>query len=305
VWPSAPERARIAYVGEVSIAAEPSKSRGFFGKILDFILGDQPAPRLALIKPSAIAVDSAGILYVTDVGIPEVFRIDPIAESFLPFSGGLPGGFQAPVGIAVRGDTVWVADAEARTVDVFRTNGDYLATVQGPFVRPTAVAADSATAYVVDAGAAAIVALGRDGSRRTLVDGRRDTSLRLNTPTNLTVGDSVGLAVVDALNFRVVRFTADGHVAGTFGRQGDAAGLFARPRGIARDRDGHLYVVDALHDAVMIFSPAGDFLLSFGDHGVEGPGRFQLPAGIAIGRDDRIYVADSYNHRIQIFRYLR
>jgi sugar lactone lactonase YvrE len=69
------------------------------------------------------------------------------------------------------------------------------------------------------------------------------------------------------------------------------------------DSEGHIYVVDALFDAVQIFDRTGQFLLAFGQSGVA-PGRFWLPGGLCIDATDRIYVADSYNQRLQIFQYL-
>lgn len=75
------------------------------------------------------------------------------------------------------------------------------------------------------------------------------------------------------------------------------------PKGLALDSDGHIYVVDALFDAVQIFDRQGQYLLTFGERGLD-PGQFWLPGGIFIDPQDRIYVADSYNQRIQIFEYL-
>ncbi len=77
----------------------------------------------------------------------------------------------------------------------------------------------------------------------------------------------------------------------------------AAPKGVAVDGEGHVYVVDALFDAVQIFDEDGRFLLGFGQRGV-GRGEFWLPNGLFIDLDGRIYVADSYNRRVQVFEYL-
>mgnify|MGYP001615635158 CR=1 FL=1 len=70
------------------------------------------------------------------------------------------------------------------------------------------------------------------------------------------------------------------------------------------DSEGHIYVVDALFDAVQIFDREGRFLLSFGSSG-QGKGKFWLPSGIFVDNSDRIYVSDSFNKRVQIFKYLK
>ena len=106
------------------------------------------------------------------------------------------------------------------------------------------------------------------------------------------------------MNFEVKLFYADGHAIGRFGHLGDGSGDFARPKGIGVDSDGHVYVIEGLHDVVQIFERDGRFLLAVGGSGT-GPGSFWLPTGLHVDAEDRVYVADSYNGRVQIFQYLR
>ncbi len=82
------------------------------------------------------------------------------------------------------------------------------------------------------------------------------------------------------------------------------AGQFARPKGIAVDSDGHLYVVDGAFNNFQIFNQDGRILTFVGQGGVR-KGQFQVPNGIAIDASGGIYVADQINHRIQKFQYLR
>jgi DNA-binding beta-propeller fold protein YncE len=79
--------------------------------------------------------------------------------------------------------------------------------------------------------------------------------------------------------------------------------MFARPRGVALDSEGHVYVVDAMFNNVQVFDLEGAILLAFGEYG-RGVGQFWLPAGICIDENDTIYVSDSLNRRIQVFQYL-
>ena len=85
---------------------------------------------------------------------------------------------------------------------------------------------------------------------------------------------------------------------------GNQSGTLNRPKGIAADSDGNLYVVDALFETVQVFNTDGQLLYYFGSTGSK-PGQFQLPAGISIDSRNIIYVADSYNRRVQVFRYRR
>jgi sugar lactone lactonase YvrE len=84
---------------------------------------------------------------------------------------------------------------------------------------------------------------------------------------------------------------------------GDHAGDFARPKGIATDSQGHIYVVDALFHAIQIFNTGGELLLTIGGLGQE-QGQFWIPNGVFITKSDLILVADTYNKRIQVFRYI-
>ncbi len=76
-----------------------------------------------------------------------------------------------------------------------------------------------------------------------------------------------------------------------------------RQKGVATDSYGHVYVVDALMSALLIYDETGRPAAGIGNLGQD-RGEFWLPAGIFIGEDDEIYVADTYNGRIQVFRYI-
>ena len=52
--------------------------------------------------------------------------------------------------------------------------------------------------------------------------------------------------VSDAMNFRIQVLNSAGEVISSFGETGDATGYLARPKGVATDSYGNIYVVDAL-----------------------------------------------------------
>ena len=89
----------------------------------------------------------------------------------------------------------------------------------------------------------------------------------------------------------------------TFSGVGDATGNLARPKGVATDESGHIYIIDALLNNMQIFNKKGELLLYLGEQG-RGIGQFWLPIGIFIDRKNHIYIADSFNNRVQVFRYL-
>jgi sugar lactone lactonase YvrE len=75
-----------------------------------------------------------------------------------------------------------------------------------------------------------------------------------------------------------------------------------RPKDVALDSEGDLYVVDGIWGVVQVFNRQGQLLYYFGGEGTHA-GQFQLPTGLFIDRDDRVFVVDSFNRRVQIFRY--
>ncbi len=88
-----------------------------------------------------------------------------------------------------------------------------------------------------------------------------------------------------------------------FGKAGDGVGYFARPKGVAVDADGHIWVADAAQNRIQIFDRDGHVLAYFGVAGPN-PGQFGLPVGLAIDKNNRAVVSEQLKGRVQIFRYV-
>ena len=93
----------------------------------------------------------------------------------------------------------------------------------------------------------------------TIPKGVKDHDRKLFCPTSLAVDSKGAVYVSDMGGFHVQKYDADGKFLQTFGRHGDRPGEFARPKGIALDRDDRLYAVDAAAQVVQVFNPAGQF----------------------------------------------
>jgi DNA-binding beta-propeller fold protein YncE len=78
------------------------------------------------------------------------------------------------------------------------------------------------------------------------------------------------------------------------GGLGDGPGDLKLPRYVTSDAEGHIYVADAGHAVVKVFTLEGELV------GTWGRGEFVEPAGIAVG-DDRTYVADAGAARVVVF----
>jgi len=87
-----------------------------------------------------------------------------------------------------------------------------------------------------------------------------------------------------------------------WGSQGSGDGQFARPRGVAVDSSGNVYVSDYNNARIQKFTSNGNFVTKWGKWGTAN-GMFDGPQGIAVDSSGYVYVAESggYNHRIQKF----
>jgi DNA-binding beta-propeller fold protein YncE len=83
-------------------------------------------------------------------------------------------------------------------------------------------------------------------------------------------------------------------------------GQFGRPRGLAVDREGLVYVSDASFCNVQVFRDDGAVLLAIGSRAGQhdAPGRYLLPAKLAADETGRIYVVDQFLHKVEVLRRL-
>ena len=242
-----------------------------------------------------------GTLYLTCQNLAALVEVDPEEDSYrLHQCDDRP--FAQPIALGVGDGEIFVTDSGNGTV--YRFDGRQVEPViESGLVRPTGIAVAAATRrlHVVDTGDHAVKVFDFEGRPLSTVGERAAEDAGLNFPT-FAVADGDAFLVNDTLNYRIKRFDEHGSLVSAFGHEGRGPGTFARPKGLAVDGDGHVYVVDALFDHVQIFDSAGRLLLVIGARG-QGPGEFWSPGGIAIA-GDTVYVADTFNNRVQVLRYL-
>jgi uncharacterized protein (TIGR03663 family) len=139
-----------------------------------------------------------------------------------------------------------------------------------------------------------------------------------NYPRNVALAPAGSVYVADSGNHRIQKFTADGefvtmwgHMCKMYeGQQGcqdpDGAGGCMEPWDVEVDADGFVYVADTWNHRVQKFDGDGNFVTTWGWHGVSEGGvgaekQFWGPRDIAIDADGLIYVSDTGNKRVQVF----
>jgi len=74
---------------------------------------------------------------------------------------------------------------------------------------------------------------------------------------------------------------------------------FNHPSGVAVDKDGNIYVLDAGNTRIQKFGPDGKYLATIGRKG-QGPGEFIMPNGLDIDKDGNLVVADTAQSRLHV-----
>lgn len=307
-WPEPPDPPKITFVQNLAQPKDVGVKPSWFMRVIHFLFGEREPPYL--IRPSGVAVDEEGGVYIGDTGLQVVHYFNAKNHEYRQYFR-LPepyGRLKNPIGVAVDGSKrLYVTDADLNRVFVYDPAGESVRIIgrDEEMQRISGIAVDRSRErlYVVDTMGHRVLVYNFAGEKQGEIGKRGVGNGELNFPTYAAVDREGRLYVSDSLNFRVQAFDPDGRFQSQIGSLGATLGQFSRPKGIAVDRASHLYVVDTLYDNVQIFNASGELLLHFGRSGIE-PGFFWLPAGIAVDREGKIYVADSYNQRVQVFQLL-
>ncbi len=123
---------------------------------------------------------------------------------------------------------------------------------------------------------------------------------QLQLPSGLAVDKTNRIYVVDYGNCRVSVFNKSGALVRSFGQKGNQKGMFNIPRAVAIDKHDRIFVLDSLNHRIQVFGPAGDWLYTFGSLG-SGDSEFLGPSGLSIDNENNLlFVADKGNKRIQV-----
>lgn len=231
--------------------------------------------------PQAIAIDSAGNLYVADTGPTKAIRkITPAGVVSTLLSAGPGPRLSEPRGLALLADgSLLIADAQEQHL-----------LQRSP------------------AGAVSVL-VGQTG-KPGLADGS-GTAAILYTPMGLGAGPSGTVLVADSGNhlIRLLQGTQLGLWAGLPGHSAAVEGernavRFEDPFAVAVDMAGHAYLADAADHAIRRVDPQGRSRVWAGQPGSYGfadgaTARFRKPAGLAVAADGTVYVADSGNHAVR------
>lgn len=311
LWPEPPEVPRYRYAGQLLGEANFQYDGGAENVALRAARwlvglggGINRRPDM-LLRPQTGTVGPDGEIYVTDVGRRAVFVFDMQGSRLSIWDKADRGAsFDSPIGIATTpSGELLVADAGLGRIVRLTAEGRPVGSFgHGVLVRPTGLAWSETGIFVADSSEHDIKVFDENGRLVRRIGSRGEGAGEFNGPTHLAFQDGL-LYVSDTLNARVQVLTGEGRPVRQIGARGLYVGNLTRPKGVAVDGAGHLYVVESYYDHLVIFDQKGDYLLpvSGGDIGA---GTFYLPAGVWSDPLDRIFLADMYNGRVLILQYL-
>jgi DNA-binding beta-propeller fold protein YncE len=203
-----------------------------------------------------------------------------------------------PLGVAVSGERVYVAESDAGVVRVFGLDGSDAASLTLPVAPGAAVAypADVASLSrgrlaVLDTAGTRVLVLSAENGRVLSVVGSADASASLGKPTAVAAGGDE-LYVADAADHTVKVYGRDGRLARVLGASLRPALTFPGGMALAGRR---LWVSDSNAGRVLaIDSSSGTQLAVL-------PARFSLPRGVAAGPAGSVLVADAFAHTVSSF----
>lgn len=313
LWPATPEVPRYLYAGQLIgegnfRKAEASREGigNFLRWIAGIIVGEQTP--VVLQRPQSGVVDEQGRIYVTDASRQAVFVFEQTAGELLVWdkAEGL-SSFVSPVAVTLGpAGQVLVSDAELGIVARLDRKGNPQRSFgKGVLKRPTGLAYDAKRGliYVADTRAHDIKVFDGDGRLLRTLGRHGEGDGEFNMPTFLSFAHDE-LYVTDAMNNRVQVFKGDSAQPRlSFGARGLFVGNLVRPKGVAVDSEGNIYVVESYYDRLLVFDKHGRFLMPIGGTGPE-TGRFYLPAGVWVDSRNRVFVADMFNGRVVLFQFL-
>jgi DNA-binding beta-propeller fold protein YncE len=314
-WPpkESGEVPRYVYAGELTgeenfrvPQEKKTGASGFFSWLAG--LFDLEAVPVVLQRPQSGMVDGAGRILVTDASRQAVFVFDPEEGRLHVWEGAdAVRHFVTPTGIAPgEAGEVFVADSELAMVTRLDRNGKSTGVIgSGELNRPVGLAfdAESRQLYVADTHAHDIKVFDAEGRLLRTLGRQGDKAGEFNFPTYLALvkGD---LYVADTMNARVqVLDAASGKAKLVIGERGLNVGNLVRPKGVAVDDEGNIYVIESYYDHLLVFNRKGEFLMPIGGVGRE-IGKFYLPSGVWIDARNRVFVADMFNGRVSLFQFL-
>ena len=263
-------------------------------------------------EPSDVAVSKDGRIYVVDGVNNRIKTYDSNGKSVSSFGaeGSGNGQFRYPLGIDVDDSgKIYIADSGNHRVQIFDRNAAFMAKIDLPIkgttpADPTDVAVDTARdrIYVVDNDNHRIFFYTLSTLKpEKSVGAPGEQDLMFRYPFLMTLDRGGDLYVVDVINTRVQAINPEGLFITDIGGWGVEKGEFFRPKGVAADASGRIFVSDSYMGVVQVFDTWGEFQGVLGDFNKKAIQKFKTPVGLFVDDRNRIYVVEMLANRVSVY----
>jgi streptogramin lyase len=218
-------------------------------------------------QPLAVATDSDDNVYVADSGHNAIRKIDKKSDEVSTLAVG--GSLKSPSGVAVDGGTVYVTNSGARTIVSMPSTGTnhQVSVVAGSGAQGSDDGVGAAASFFYPFGIAT------DSAGSLYVSDLFSNTIRKITTANKAVSTFAG---------------SPQGLAGDYANGSGDNARFNRPRGIATDRAGNVYVADQENQVIRKITPERHVTTLAGTAGQAGfkpgllPGMLLLPAAVTV-----------------------
>jgi DNA-binding beta-propeller fold protein YncE len=261
-----------------------------------------------LTMPTDVAVDSAGHVYVADGVNDRIVRFSPRGEVDTVLRGPDDSPFSKPIGIATdTSGSLWVSDTGNHRLVVCSADGGTQQIIQLPAAAPDkpadptglVVRADSLRTYVADCGNHRILVRDNRTGQWTLL-GEWGISLgQFRWPFMLCMGEENHVLICESIGARIQQISSANRWGGQISHFGVALGDLYRPKGVAADSAGRIFVDDSTLGVIQAFDPDGNVLGVLTDDAGQ-PLRFDHPMGMHFDSAGFLYVVELGANRVAV-----
>jgi sugar lactone lactonase YvrE len=254
------------------------------------------------IRPSGIAIDPSGNVWVADHEMSRIEKWSPGGKFLFAFGGeegSEEGQLSAPSGVAIDSKgNLWVADTGNSRIEEFNSKGEFLlAAGEGQLESPEGIAIDpEGHIWVTDRLEGCLQEFDSEGNLLFTKYGK------FEGPTGIAItplSEGFRIYVADRANNRVYLYLSLKSISkypilgAEWGTLGSGNGQFNRLSTLATDSEGNVWVIDEGNYRVQEFTAGGEYITRFESKGV-----FASPSGIAADPSGNIWVADAGQYRV-------
>jgi len=234
---------------------------GSRGKVLIYDKKNHPAGSISIPKPTSVAVDNSGKIYIGTNSDLSVKIFDTSLQSAGSLGAGA-GEFRLPRNITIDSSTgnIYVVDQLDNSIKAYTSGGVFIRKINDYPNLPQDVTIVNNEIYVIDSP---------------------------------LIVDQWGGTIRGA---EVQVFDTNGAATRHFGSFGTQEGQLIRPVGITSDT-GILYITDSFHGVVLCFNTGGTYLGAIQNP----PKPMVTPMGLALGEDRRLFVASLNTSSVHTF----